>query len=360
MLLASLLLPLLLGVADTAPQWEPVRPDLELRYPQDHGAHPRHQIEWWYLTGQLQAQDGRRFGFQFTVFRSGLDSAALLPGQSPLRARQVLAGHLALTDIERRRTLFAERLRRTGSALAAAAENDLDLALEDWSLRREADDRLRLFAGDPAHGIALQLEFTPSKPLVLHGQGGYSRKGKQPGNASAYSSWTRLGTRGRIEVDGQSLAVEGEAWFDHEFGSSVLEAGLVGWDWFGLQLEDNRELMLFVLRREDGSFAAASAGSLIEADGSTRALRVEDFQISSRANWTSPRTGATYPSLWTVRVPSAGLELEIMPEVADCELATQRSTGVAYWEGPVKLSGSVGGRGYAELTGYAGSMEGRF
>lgn len=364
---ASLLVTALLAFSPQEEDWERVLPGLELAFPADHGAHPAYAIEWWYITGQVESDAGRRFGFQFTVFRRGLDPGSAEPESSPLRARQVLAGHLALTDVTSGRTLFAERLRRAGSPLAHAAADDLDLALEDWSLARGPDDRLTLSAGDAALGIGLELELAPRKPLVLHGAGGYSSKGADPGNASAYSSWTRLATNGQLRVDGAELEVGGEAWFDHEFGTSVLEEGVTGWDWFGLHLADGRDLMAFRLRREDGTDSRASAGTLVGADGAARSLGPDDFTITPEdapgSTWTSPASGATYPARWRLAVPSAGLELEVVPLVSDCELRTTRSTGVAYWEGPVELrdaAGVVQGRGYAELTGYAGSMAGRF
>lgn len=387
--------------APAAPSWENVLPGLALEFPRDHGAHPTTQTEWWYLTGQVEAEDGRRFGLQFTVFRRGLGpgptptgtpSPVLPPGaggdtaRSDLRADQVLAGHLAVTDVASGRTLFTERLRRTGSALASASTEDLDVVLEDWSLVRRAaaaatedttadgapgpgaPEHLLLRAGDRPTGIGLALTLTPAKPLVLHGEAGYSSKGGAPGNASAYSSWTRLVTAGELVLGDERLAVTGTSWFDHEYGSSVLEPGVDGWDWFGLHLDDGRELMAFDLRRGDGGRAAASAGTLVAKDGTPKRLGAADFRSTPRGTWTSPRTGATYPAGWRLSLPAEGLELVATPLVADCELVTEGSTGVAYWEGPVELraagedgepTGPVLGRGYAELTGYAGTMRGR-
>lgn len=393
-----------------AAAWQSVLPGLALEFPRDHGAHSTSQTEWWYLTGQVEAEDGRRFGLQFTIFRRGLGPGPTPPGtpspvlppgvggdnaRSPLRAEQVLAGHLAVTDVASGRTLFTERLRRVGSALASASTTDLDVVLEDWSLLRRdvggatgaatgnttfddarpgvtepgTTEQLELRAGDRATGIGLTLTLTPTKPLVLHGEAGYSSKGSEPGNASAYTSWTRLATRGQLELGGESLSVRGTSWFDHEYGSSVLEPGVVGWDWFGLHLDDGRELMCFLLRRADGSFAAASAGTLIDTEGHARPLGPSDYTITSAGTWTSPRTGGIYPASWRIAVPSAGLDVSVTPLVADCEVGTGKSTGVAYWEGPVELrdlsaegsaSAPIVGRGYGELTGYAGTMEGRF
>jgi predicted secreted hydrolase len=346
---------------EDAQRWKAVEPGLELVFPRDHGAHPEYRTEWWYVTGEVRDASGARFGFQFTVFRSGLDARAGAPDDSPLRARQALAGHLAVTDVAGGRTLFAERLRRTGTPLASAAEGELDLVLEDWSFRRSADDRLSLRASDPAAGIGLELELVPAKPLVLHGERGVSSKGG-PGNASAYVSWTRLGVRGRLAVgngengEGRARDVEGSAWFDHEFGSSFLAEGVTGWDWFGLELDDGRDLMVFELRA--AAAKGTKGGTWVERDGSTRALEPQDFEIVPAGRWKSPRSGAEYPARWTIRVGND--VLEVVPLVADCELDTSATTGVVYWEGPVEVRGAATGRGYAELTGYAEGLEPRF
>lgn len=343
--------------------WKRVEPGLALTFPRDHGAHPEFQTEWWYLTGHLEDDAGARFGFQFTVFRRGLEPGAGAEG-SPLRASAAYAGHLALTDLARDETRFAERLRRA-SPLARAAEGELDVHLEDWSLVREpasgpgGTEQLVLAAGDPARGFAFDFRLRPEKPLVLHGERGYSQKGADPLNASAYVSWTRLALDGSLRLDGVERRVHGSAWYDHEFGTSVLADGAVGWDWFSVQLADGRELMAFVLRDAAGAALAASAGTLIERDGTTRALTGSDFHLTSSAKWTSPRTRATYPSGWTLALPSAALELTLTPLVPACELVST-TTGVSYWEGPVEVTGSATGRGYAELTGYHGSLAGRF
>ena len=346
--------------------WKRIEPGLALTFPRDHGSHPEFQTEWWYLTGHLEDDSGARFGFQFTVFRRGLESGASVEG-SPLRASAVYAGHLALSDVARGETRFAERLRRA-SPLARAAEGELDVQLEDWSLVREPasdtsgpgeTEQLVLAAGDPARAFAFDFRLRPEKPLVLHGERGYSRKGADPLNASAYVSWTRLALEGSLHLDGSERRVRGSAWYDHEFGTSVLADGAVGWDWFSVQLADGRELMAFVLRDAAGAALAASAGTLIERDGSARALTRSDFQVTSSSKWTSPRTGAAYPSGWTLALPSAALELTLTPLVPDCELVSA-TTSVTYWEGPVEVSGSATGRGYAELTGYRGSLAGRF
>jgi predicted secreted hydrolase len=355
---ACLVLTALVPCVPQDPAWKRVEPGIALSFPADHGAHPEYRTEWWYLTGHLEDGEGARFGFQFTVFRRGLEPGGPRAGEPGLRARGIYAGHLALTDVARGETRFAERM-RSSSPLARAAQSELELALEDWSLRLRADGELELSGADPARGFGFALGLRPEKPLVLHGDGGYSKKGGDPGNASAYVSWTRLAVEGTLRLDGAERKVRGSAWYDHEFGSSVLEEGVVGWDWFGLQLDDGRELMLFVLRDEAGAPSDASAGTLIARDGTARGLARGEFSLRRTATWKSPRSAASYPASWTVAIPAERLVLELTPLVADCELRST-STRVTYWEGPLAVRGSVAGRGYAELTGYAGSLGGRF
>jgi predicted secreted hydrolase len=331
-----------------------------IEFPRDHGAHPDTKTEWWYLTGHFEDAEGREFGLQFTIFRSALSAQSPAADASPLRAHQVYLGHLALADIRDGELRFAERMRRAGSPLATASTTDMDLALDDWMLTRIEGDRMELRAADPTVGLQIELELMPRKPLVLHGDDGVSAKGAEPGNASVYSSWTRLGAQGLLSIDGKPHRIRGECWFDHEYGSSVLGAGVRGWDWFGLQLDDGGELMLFYLRHEDGTPQPASAGTLIDREGRAIPLSKDDFSIAASGAWKSPRNGASYPNAWRILVPAHDLDLNLTPRIADCEIGSESGTGVTYWEGPVRITGTQTGRGYAELTGYAGSMTGRF
>ncbi|MDD5564913.1 MAG: lipocalin-like domain-containing protein [Thermoanaerobaculaceae bacterium] len=351
---------LLAAPALAAAVWQTVNTPPALQFPRDHGAHPAFQTEWWYVTGELADASGRHYGFQLTFFRQGLEPGPSRPGGSALRARQVLAANLAVADIAAGRTRFAERVRRIGSGLAAAAEGDLDVVLDDWGMRRSPDGTVTLAAADRDAAIGLHLELAGSRRLVLEGDAGLSRKGPGAGNASVYVSDPRMAARGTIEIGGDSVKVNGEAWFDHEWGTSQLGPGVVGWDWLGLRLADGRALMLYRLRRADGRAAPESAGTLVARDGSTRRLAAGDFTFAPLTWWASPRTGARYPARVRVTVPAAGLDVEVRPEVADAELDARRSTGTIYWEGPVAVTGSVTGDGYAEFTGYASSLAGRF
>ena len=196
---------------------------------------------------------------------------------------------------------------------------------------------------------------------MLHGDRGYSQKGPDPGNASTYTSLTRLASEGTVTVGGRSLPVEGLSWQDHEYSTSALAADQVGWDWFALQLDDGSELKVFHIRKADGSVDPFSAGTFVAPDGAVTPLTNDDFTIDVHNTWRSPHSSAEYPARWTVSVPSQGLQLEIEPYLPDQEL----NVSYSYWEGAVKISGErngapVSGDGYIEMTGYAGSMQGQF
>jgi predicted secreted hydrolase len=209
--------------------------------------------------------------------------------------------------------------------------------------------------------LALDLELTDLKGPVLQGDRGYSQKGPDPGNASYYTSLTRLQSAGTVRVGGVTFAVSGLSWMDHEFSTSALSPDQAGWDWFALQLEDGSELMLFQLRRADGSVDPFAGGTFVAPNGETRRLTRDDFELRVNGTWRSPRSRANYPAAWTIKLPSLELTLDIQPYLADQEL----DVSYRYWEGAVKISGERAGRavtgdGYIELTGYAGSMGGQF
>jgi predicted secreted hydrolase len=199
----------------------------------------------------------------------------------------------------------------------------------------------------------------------LHGEDGLSRKAAKSAAASYYYSVTRLETKGHLTLNGRTLGVDGVSWMDHEFFSSAMAPGLVGWDWFALQLDDGREVMLYLLRHQDGSLDPASCGTLVDAAGKTRHLTLSDFQVKSTGVWKSPHSQASYPAGWQINFPGAGLNLTLAPTLADQEVRAGLPAKVSYWEGQVKIQGRqegspITGRGYVELTGYAGALGGRF
>jgi predicted secreted hydrolase len=334
-------------------------PKRRLRFPEDHGPHPDFLTEWWYYTGNLETGDGQHYGYQLTFFRR-----ALAPPQewteraSKWGSTQAYLAHFAVTDVAEGRFHSVERFSRGGAGLAGATgDPSLRVWLEDWSLEETGPGRYRLQAAQD--GMRISLELVDRKGPVLQGQNGYSPKGPEVGNASHYVSQTRLETTGNITIGGQEVSVHGWSWMDHEFSTSALSAGQVGWDWFALQMNDGSELMVFQLRRVDGTPDPYSSGTYIFMDGTSQPLGGDDFTIEVLDTWTSPHTEAEYPSRWRVTVQSRDLVLDIEPYLADQE--HQLST--VYWEGAVRIRGSRGGKpvsgqGYVELTGYSGAIVG--
>ncbi len=351
-------------VGSGAEDWRQVTGPRQWAFPRDHGAHPGYRTEWWYFTGNLADPGGRRYGYQLTFFRVGVRTAPAVP-DNPWSVRDVYLGHLAVTDAAAGSFRFAESAARPGPGLAGASRDDLEVWLLGWSARRGPDGAIRLCA--EAEGVGVDLTLRARKPVVLHGDGGVSRKGPDAGQASYYASLTDLATSGRVRPGPGRPWVEvaGVSWFDQEFGSNQLGEGQVGWDWLSLHLSDGRDLMVYRLRRQDGSPEPSSSGTLVEADGRSVHLPLAAFALDALARWDSPRSGGRYPSRWRLRVPGHGIDLTLEPILADQELVTGQTTAVTYWEGAVTGSGSSGGvavdcRGYAELTGYAGSLGGRF
>jgi predicted secreted hydrolase len=390
-----------------------------LKLPADHASHPETRTEWWYLTGELHAAGGNGpdragdprgadvahapsspaapsdaggadFGFQATWFRRAL-IAELPADRSPLATRDVMLYHGALTDVAAGALSFHEQSCRAYPPWAHAAVGALDVALFDSTLRA-LDEATSPHVGEPASAAApridpsvsadvaaagpsgrthlhchvgdgeldAELELSACAPLLHGEEPGLSRKGDQPGQASWYYSLPRVPLHGTLHRPGRAdLAVEGRAWFDHEFGSSQLAQTQVGWDWFSVALDDGSDLMLYRMRRDDGSADTTSSGTFRgAAAGAGTYLPRDAFSLAATGTWTSPRTGARYPAGWTIEVPAQGLVLRVTPAVADQELVTPGSTGVTYWEGLCRFSGTragrpVSGEGYVELVGYA-------
>ena len=329
-------------------------------FPADHGPHPGYQTEWWYYTGNLQTDDGRHFGYQLTFFRRALVPPSQRQNRpSDWATDQVYMAHFALTDVVGRRYQAFERFARGAAGLAGAQGTPYRVWLEDWGAEEVEPNVVRLRAAQD--DLAVDLLLVDRKGPIPQGDGGYSQKGPQPGNASYYYSQTRLESSGTVQVGGASYQVAGWSWMDHEFSTSALAPDQVGWDWFALQLDDGSDLMVFQIRKADGSVDPFSSGTWVAPDGSTRHLSRDDFGVAVADTWRSPHSGATYPARWTLEVPVAGLTLSIEPYLADQEL----TVSYTYWEGAVRISGeragnSVSGVGYVEVTGYADSMQGQF
>ncbi len=332
----------------------------ELRFPDDFGPHDDYQSEWWYYTGNLQTAAGRHFGYQLTFFRRALAPPQDVSArESAWASEQIYFAHFTVTDVERGAFQAFERFSRAAAGLAGAEPTPYHVWLESWSVTEVGPDQYRLMAAED--GLELDLLLTDTKGPVLQGENGYSQKGPAAGSASYYYSLTNLASRGRVTIQDQSFEVQGKSWMDHEFSTSALSEEQVGWDWFSVQLDDETELMLFQIRQADGTVDPFSSGTLIDREGGLQHLSREDFSIEVLDDWVSPRSGAVYPAGWIVRIPTANLELEISPLLADQEL----DVSFVYWEGAVSVAGTrsgtpVQGFGYTELTGYFESIAGVF
>jgi predicted secreted hydrolase len=354
---------MLCGAATRTAPFAVAKAPYVFRFPADHAAHRAYQSEWWYFTGHLRAASGRRFGYELTFFRVRLSPEDVVPepkaaARSRWRSDQIYAAHFAITDEAGQTFFHAERSAREALGLGAAATAGLAVRADDWSLlgKPEADplrERMTLHAAAGAN--RLDLVQVPLKPPAVHGRDGVFRKGSCATCASHYYSYTRLRTQGALSYEGANFIVTGTSWMDHEFGTNQLSSDEAGWDWVSLQLDDGRELMLYVFRRRGGGIVPLPAGSLIERDGHVRALAAGTVTLTATGHWRSPQTHTEYPSGWRVRVPEARVDVNLTPIVAAQEMVL--TSGPSYWEGAVEVRDAASsrslGQGYVELTGYA-------
>jgi len=352
----------------------------EWKFPDDHGPHPEFQTEWWYFVGNLDASDGRHFGYELTFFRRAITPTTacgvcgVSARESDWATNQIYFAHFAISDIKANDHFSTERFSRGAAGLAGGAGNPFRVWIENWSVAQIPNPKsqdptsniqlptsnFQLTAHDAGHGtldIGLDLTMRATKPPTLHGENGLHQKPEQIGNASYYVSLTRMDSAGELTVNGQTFKVTGLTWMDHEFSTAVLGADDVGWDWFAIQLSDQRELMFYQIRRKDGSTESLSSGTLVERDGTTRHITKDDVQLQALEQWKSSYSRATYPARWTLSIPSANLTLTITPFMTDQEM----HVSIIYWEGAVQISGTSNGQpvrgvGYVELTGYASAF----
>lgn len=347
---------------------------LDWEFPRNFGPHTDYQTEWWYYTGNFATADDRQFGFQFTVFRRGIVppvTGDAQVGEGEWRSNDLYMAHFAVTDVAGNRFFHEERFSREGANLAGATVDPAyRVWLEDWQVVALNDDATltRITAQmQPAinNGVTVGIDFTLDqlRPPALQGDMGLSQKSGEVGNASHYYSLTRLATTGTIRIGDETFDITGYAWKDHEFGTSALGANALGWDWFGLHFDDDRELMVGQIRLTDGGRDPYFGGLMVFPDGTFRYLPAESFTITHTGTWQSPHTGAVYPAGWTITLAGEAigeaddLTFTATPQIADQEL---HGGGIAYYEGSVRIEGDVTGFGYVELTGYADSMTGRF
>ena len=328
------------------------------QFPGDHGAHPRFQTEWWYYTGVLETADDRRFGFQFTIFRRAISPLAN-SSESEFRANDIYMAHFTVSDIANADFYHDLRYARGGAGLAGAIVDPFyRVWLEDWQVVASDDAANKTHITAASADYAIDLRLYQMKRPALQGNNGLSAKSSDIGNASYYYSLTRLLTEGAISIGDQTYIVSGYTWMDHEFSTSALGEDAQGWDWFGLIFDDNTEVMVGQIRQVDGGMEPTFGGLYIYSDGSTRYLDSSDFSIAVTDTWRSPHSEAEYPAGWEIAVEGEdGFSILVSPLAADQELY---SADIVYWEGAVAISGDKTGYGYAELTGYASSMQNRF
>jgi predicted secreted hydrolase len=336
--------------------------------PRDDGPHDR-LTEWWYYTGHLAAADGRTFGFEYVIFRAER-------GEFPVS----WAGHLAVTDESVGRFAYGQRSeigpqvdRSPRDASGTPGGFALRLLGQDpagpmapagpaWTMAGSGGrDTLSAALGptDAAGsampmGFGLEIGLAPLGPPALHDHDGWVDFGAAGG--SYYYSRTRMSAAGTLIVDGMPVAVTGTAWFDHQWGDFIAVGG-GGWDWFAINLDDRTDLTVSLVRGVDGTHPLVY-GTLVRPDGTVEHVARDEISVDLMDHWTSARTGTTYPSGWRLRIAGAGLDLVVTPTVRDQELDARATTGVVYWEGSERITGTaagvpVTGKGYVELTGYA-------
>ena len=356
-LLGLLFAPLLSLAQVTYP---PVVPGVDLVFPRDEGSHPDFRIEWWYVTGQLEDATSKvkaPRGFQVTFFRVRTGLAEKNP--SRFAPRQVLFAHAAIADPADGKLHHAQRSARAGFDLAYAREGVLDVQLDDWSLRQVAPGQYVTIV----HGEDFDFELTlqATQPPLLQGKRGFSRKGPDPRAASYYYSLPQLEVSGQVVLDGRRQKVRGQAWFDHEWSSNYVDEDALGWDWMGVNLHDGGALMAFRMRDLQGGerWSGATLRGNRTATMNPETYGPESVDWSALKTWRSPRTGVSYPIEWRVQLGDRRYRVE--PLLLDAELDSRPTTGILYWEGPIRLlddaTGQEVGRGYLELTGYGGKLD---
>jgi predicted secreted hydrolase len=323
------------GLGSTAEGFAIPDPDTRLSFPADHGPHPDFRIEWWYLTATLTGADGKDYGIQWTLFRS-----ALAPGEAPgWHSPQIWMGHAAVTGADSHR--FAERLGRGGTGQAGVTASPFAARIDDWAMTG-ADDLSRLTLTARGHDFAYDLTLAADMPLVLHGHNGLSVKSAD-GQASHYYSQPAYTVTGTLHLPGGDVAVTGQGWLDREWSSQPLAGDQTGWDWFSLTFDSGEKLMAFRLRGARGDYLS---GTWIGTDG--RAEPLPPGAFAARPLATTETAGRTVPVRWRLTLPARGVDITVSALNPDSWMGTS----FPYWEGPVRIDGSHGGRGYLEMTGY--------
>jgi predicted secreted hydrolase len=304
--------------------------DPHYKFPRDHFEHRDYKTEWWYYTGNVRDAGGHRFGFELVFFRVGRTTA--VAPDTPWAVEDMYLAHAAVTDIDEKQFRYAERLNRAGPGIAGASFAEKRIWNGNWKSTWTGEkQRIEALWDDFSFALALE----PMKPLTIHGANGI-------GPGANYVSFMRMRAGGTIRAGNTSYEVTGQAWMDHEWFSEQFDPARRGWDWFSAQWDDGTELMLFELRRKDGTIDPDSAGTFVDRNGAARHLTAKDFSLVPEMKH------GLYPVKWRLLAPGLGVDVTCTAAVMDQELHGRTN----YWEGAVTYSGSRTGVGYLEMTGY--------
>lgn len=344
----------LIALLAFAPNWKIALPGWQYEFPRDHRAHRQFKTEWWYFTGNLDAENGGRFGYEITFFRQGIrPPGARREERSRFVVDDLKFAHFAITDGAGGRFRFEQKTNR-GAFGEAGFDDGVRIAwMENCLLALNGDGSFDLAA--EGSETCARLHLVAAKAPVIHGESGVSAKASGEGHASHYYSMTRLETTGELRIGDIAHAVRGETWFDHEWATNQLAPEQIGWNWLGLQLSNGCELMLYQMRLRNGDTDPVSSGTFVQRDGSALHLPANAFRMQPLRFWKSKTSGANYPIAWRVKIPEQHLDLTVTAILDEQELTLGPLT---YWEGAVDVSGEgVNGRGYLELTGFARPLE---
>jgi predicted secreted hydrolase len=330
------------GLGTEAGEYAAVTAPAGFAFPSDHGAHPAYRIEWWYLTANLDGEDGAEYGAQWTLFRIAI---APEPDGDGWTSNQTWMAHAAVTAAEEHR--YAETYARGGIGQAGVTAEPFEAWIDDWRMAGTgaagADALAAVAVTADGEGFSYDLRASAAPPPVPQGEGGYSSKAPE-GQASYYYSQPFYEVEGTLTLEGREIAVSGQAWLDREWSSQPLTSDQEGWDWFAMHLAGGEKLMAYRFRRADGT--ATVAGTWISPDGTPEPLDGDAIRVTALDE--AEVAGRELPVSWRVEVPGHGLSVDTAPLNAQSWMGTT----FAYWEGPIRFTGTHEGRGYLEMTGY--------
>ncbi len=337
----------------TSRTFTPVVPSYPFSFPKDHASHPDFKTEWWYFTGHFQSEEGKTYGFQWTIFRTALNEKDL-EKKCLWCGNQVYLGHTALSDLNENKFYYDQGISRELEPLTSASQKKFEVKLPRYS--GKSNDQNWTIQNSNAQ-FSYELELKMPDQVLLHGDKGYAPKSKEIGKASYYYSVPHIPLQGVLDFQGKKMKVQGRAWMDHEFASSALSENQKGWDWFGLPLTSKSSLMLYRLRDKLDSKQDFIFATYVNEQGQQFTLSREDINLTALKIWKSKKSKSIYPIQWKIEIPKHFLNIQVSAHIENQELDTQESTRVTYWEGSVGVQGFSGdakieSKGYLEMTGY--------